>query len=990
MDEFLVSGETLVRNLQAGIATRQRLRRRDGRRLPARHVRPRRPDAPAPRPGRVRARGGVAGVPSAVDRTAFRWAAPDGSTVRAEYLVAGYGNGAALPDDAKALVRRLARPGRGGRSVPRPTGIPLLLMNGTDHQRPQPWLGRVVAEANQIQDDFELAITVAARVPRRGTDATGCPSGSGELRSGARANLLMGVASNRVDVKQAAARAERALERLAEPLSALFLPADELAGTLPRRRLDADHPQLGPRLDLRLLGRRGGRRRAPPLRRGPPDRRGAGRAGARTASAASMASTRAGGGQPDGRDRRGLVEVVVPAVGEPGPDVQVLSERAGLPGTVTLDGDTVRSMLGHVQGARIDNDTYITDVTLTEDETGLDITIVDRHRARERRPGRRGQARALHPPHRPARHARCASRSTSPRSGGSSPARTRSPGSAGRTSRRPVSPTGAGYSGDPDRSVTLDNGLVTVAVDPADGTFSLDGVPGYGRLVDGGDHGDTYNYSPPAARLRGRHARVGVGDPVGRRGPVRATASITATFAWPDRVDGRPRRGSAAHAVDGRDHGRGAGRRAGGAGADPFDNPSRDHRLRVHLPLPRPAATSQAECAFTVVERGPDRRGTGGGVRAPRPSPRGGSSRPGGLTVVHEGLLEYELVDIDGGPGRPVSREPPPWRSPCCARPGCCPAWGCTPRPLPAGPMTPVEGRSSSDRSTCATPSPWASVDPYAMADDVLVPLATAWVRSAAGTGRPRLRPSPCAGPRSRRVRPAGPACSRSGCSTPGSTPTTVEIADRTRLAGRPPRTAAGPLRGVLRAPRRRDRHRPARPTEPDPAGRQPVGAGLVRRHRPTRRRLRSTVPHVRRARRARAARRRAAPSAWSADGRCRARSPARASFQAWTRPMSFKVRGPQRPSARTVDRPRATSAVRNSSETSTVPGCGHADQPAGQVDHRAVVVAVLHQHRADGEGHPDVGEQLVPGVGLGQAQPDLGGAGGRSGRRTSPRRRSS
>ena len=36
----------------------------------------------------------------------------------------------------------------------------------------------------------------------------------------------MGVASNRVDVKQAAARAERSLERLAEPLSALFLPAD--------------------------------------------------------------------------------------------------------------------------------------------------------------------------------------------------------------------------------------------------------------------------------------------------------------------------------------------------------------------------------------------------------------------------------------------------------------------------------------------------------------------------------------------------------------------------------------------------------------------------------------------------------------------------------------------------------------------------------------------------------------------------------------------
>src|SRR3546814_17525358 len=42
----------------------------------------------------------------------------------------------------------------------------------------------------------------------------------------------MGLASNRVDVKQAAAVAERSLERLAEPLSALFLPAAEWPGAL--------------------------------------------------------------------------------------------------------------------------------------------------------------------------------------------------------------------------------------------------------------------------------------------------------------------------------------------------------------------------------------------------------------------------------------------------------------------------------------------------------------------------------------------------------------------------------------------------------------------------------------------------------------------------------------------------------------------------------------------------------------------------------------
>ena len=48
------------------------------------------------------------GVPSVIDKSAFVWEAPDGSSVRAEYLVTGYGNGASIPDDAKALVRRIA------------------------------------------------------------------------------------------------------------------------------------------------------------------------------------------------------------------------------------------------------------------------------------------------------------------------------------------------------------------------------------------------------------------------------------------------------------------------------------------------------------------------------------------------------------------------------------------------------------------------------------------------------------------------------------------------------------------------------------------------------------------------------------------------------------------------------------------------------------------------------------------------------------------
>ena len=72
-------------------------------------------------------------------------------------------------------------------------------MNGTDHQMPQPWLGRVVAEANALQDDLDLRIV---SLPEHLATVTteGLPTWRGELRAGARANLLMGVTSNRVDV----------------------------------------------------------------------------------------------------------------------------------------------------------------------------------------------------------------------------------------------------------------------------------------------------------------------------------------------------------------------------------------------------------------------------------------------------------------------------------------------------------------------------------------------------------------------------------------------------------------------------------------------------------------------------------------------------------------------------------------------------------------------------------------------------------------------
>ena len=168
------------------------------------------------------------GVPAAVDRTAFWWGAPDGSTVRAEYLLGGYGNGADLPDDPGA-ARREGRPlrrRRAGRSMA--TGS-ILAMYGTDHAVPSPSLARpwprpttanpgIVVRIETLSD-YIRASTRSSRI--RPPDPAVAPVWTGELRSGARANMLLNVTSARIDIKAAAGRAERALERYAEPIAAL-------------------------------------------------------------------------------------------------------------------------------------------------------------------------------------------------------------------------------------------------------------------------------------------------------------------------------------------------------------------------------------------------------------------------------------------------------------------------------------------------------------------------------------------------------------------------------------------------------------------------------------------------------------------------------------------------------------------------------------------------------------------------------------------------
>jgi len=728
MDEFLVSGETIVRNLQKGILRGSAF----GGVMEVGYL----PDmfghvAQMPQ---ILAQAGLGdtvvwrGVPSVVERTAFVWTAPDGSSVRAEYLVAGYGNGAALPEDAKHLVRRLTALEEEFASF-LPDGGPMLLMNGSDHLRPQPWLGRVVAEANQLQDDFELSISSLSDY-LAGATRDGLVEWRGELRSGYRSNVLMGVGSNRIDVKQAAFRAERVLEQLAEPLSALFVPA----GRWPSRFLDvawtlviqnSAHDSIcacsADDVVDAVLHRYAEARH---IGEGLTEQ-------ALQAVGHSMASAGPVIVNPSARERSGMVDIVVPAVGEAGPDIQVLSERSGLPGSITLDGETVRNMLGMLQGARIDDQAYVTDAGLAEDETGLDVTLVIGPEPRDGVPveeiKRELYSRLTARPdievrliidQPPTRRALARQESV--------------PGFGwGRYTPAPLAHP-VRLEGDPISGLALANDLVTVTVDAVSGTFSLNGVPGYGRLVDDGDHGDTYNYSPPTVDTV-VDTPTSVVVTAGDTGPVRATIDVEATYAWPEYIDGgtHARVGSKEVLVTTTLELR----------ADEptvrvrtrFTNPSRDHRLRAHLPLPAPAATSRAECAFTVVERGLTAEGRPGEFGLPTfPSRR--FVQAGGLTVIHEGLLEYELVDVaelQGASGPAAGA----LALTLLRSTGMLSRLGMSLRPLPAGPMHALEGPQMLGPVDVSYALAVGDVDPYALADDVLVPLQTS--SSFGGGNRP-------------------------------------------------------------------------------------------------------------------------------------------------------------------------------------------------------------------------------------------------------------
>jgi len=226
-DLLLVSGESIVRNLQEGLRSAGEL----GRAARVAYV----ADPfghPAQLPQILRAFGydtyvfarGMGDEGESVG-SEFWWVSPSGDRVRAAHLVDHYSN--ALPlvgpldEDADALRRRVrAKTARIlDRLTPYANGDAILLMVGDDHVDAYARLPEAVREMRQVFPNVDTRIAsleeYAAAMPPLQHEV------SGEIASGRYRPILRGVNSTRVWIKQENAACERLLLEWCEPLDAL-------------------------------------------------------------------------------------------------------------------------------------------------------------------------------------------------------------------------------------------------------------------------------------------------------------------------------------------------------------------------------------------------------------------------------------------------------------------------------------------------------------------------------------------------------------------------------------------------------------------------------------------------------------------------------------------------------------------------------------------------------------------------------------------------
>ena len=659
MDEFLCSPETIVRNLRQGRERAERL----GGSMRLGYI----PDSfghIAQMPQLLQLAGLTdacvwRGVPAAVDRAAFRWEAPDGSSVRAIYLATSYSNGASLPATFEELMVR------GKRIVedlaPFRPGSVVLAMNGTDHRAPESHLPALFADANARQDEIEFRLgSLTEYLAEAPTDDL--PVWRGEMRSGARANILMGVVSARMPLKQLEFAASTMLERYAEPLAAIAGTDAERILVKPWRGMveNSAHDSIcGCGVDAvaeAVAARyREAERVADLVARDALDVLGA----RIDASALGVGEEGILVFNPSPRARTGIVEV---AVTTPGPATDVSfrapdgSTLAAQPLEVTeqvivdmtLRGTEVARIVPTMH-SRMLGPMYVNALTIEEGRPTTirlemaavpigDFDVEAAKRAVERATTARPRA-SFHvigtgPP-------LCRLLVETPPIDG-----------LGWTTLTPVAEAARPSNAARATGRTLSNEHLRATVND-DGTVALEHVATgvvYRNVLaigDGGEAGDEYNYSPPERdTVVTKPQSVDVA--VVRDGPLEARLRVA--MRWKIPVALAPTRRHRARRTTALPVTMDLALRRGERflrATFRVSNTARDHRLRVHVPLPFTSSSSHADGAFDVVERGLDAEGGYESPLATYPSRRWVDVSDGsnGIAVLHRGTPEYELID---------------------------------------------------------------------------------------------------------------------------------------------------------------------------------------------------------------------------------------------------------------------------------------------------------------------------------------------------------
>ncbi|UUL76969.1 hypothetical protein NG819_04705 [Pseudarthrobacter sp. Fe7] len=539
LDEFLCSGETIIRNLQMGMAGAKRL----GGYMNVGYL----PDmfghvAQMPQ---ILSRAGMEhaclwrGVPSKVSGHSFRWEAPDGSSVRVEYLFDGYGSALdllAIPDHIPHALKEYRE-----QTAARYRGDPILGMVGTDHMPPDTALMRHVDSHDSPVFPIRVGTLedyVSAFDP---TDESLEPV-SGELRSHARGNILPGVFSIRRNLKVAMAAAERmALD--AERLAAAHLGVDfEPYISMSWRRIiesTAHDSVVGSGTDETVNQVEARLHEAAQIARAARDEVALSVAGSVPSDAFVALNT-----LPS--DRNVVVELEVPAPVEGTPVVAVTGDGEWLQvqetghaptmlGDETMDASVlVERMMNRIHGRelfgqlieqyRVAPYALEFDVAQVPSAPVFDIVAFKAELAAavEAHPGDWKVRITAQPRRRVLVDVPVAAMGTTP--------------FKVLQAERPEAGQVTCNDG------ILGNGLISAAIG-ADGEVSLTGVDGtvlhgIGRLVDGGDCGDSYNYGPPAVdSIVTEPSRVDV--EVVELGAVRAVVKVTRHYAWPVSLDRR-------------------------------------------------------------------------------------------------------------------------------------------------------------------------------------------------------------------------------------------------------------------------------------------------------------------------------------------------------------------------------------------------------------------------------------------------------------------